>query len=173
MKFEKLPLEIIHKIFSFLDCSGMKAVLLCCSFWSKIGKNPKFWSSFTMVGKNHSDLVDAMNLARYQEITKLRLSVSWLSDTRSKFLPVLAERMMEIILPFSLPYSEIEHQEKVFHIIDRLNESSSRVRILDINYKLLKWEDLGRDLGRVLDEYEGGEIIFEWSEIVEVNWVDE
>ena len=64
--------------------------------WAKVAQSSNLWSSYRIVAKSQNDLVDAVNIPRYKDITKLRLLDDWLSDTKSKLLPAIVARMSEV-----------------------------------------------------------------------------
>ena len=56
VNIQELPPEIIHKVFFYLDYSDLKSVILSCTFWSMIGKNPTFWKDIKLAEIHPLDL---------------------------------------------------------------------------------------------------------------------
>ena len=90
---DKLPVEMLLKIFELVSYEDLKNVVLVCRRWREIGETPRLWSSFPVIVKtrNMSVMSEILRSRRMKQLEKLRIE-STLSEEVSQTIidhPVL------------------------------------------------------------------------------------
>ena len=80
-----LPEEMLRIIFSFLPPKDLKAVILVCKLWSRVGQAPGLWSWITFHAWSMSSLhawsiSEQMKLPRLQNVRRLNITTRWVSE---------------------------------------------------------------------------------------------
>ena len=80
-----LPEEMLRIIFSFLPPKDLKAVVLVCKLWSRVGQAPGLWSWITFHAWSMSSLhawsiSEQMKLLRLQNVRRLNITTRWVSE---------------------------------------------------------------------------------------------
>jgi len=80
-----LPPEVMTVIFSYLDVSSLKSVVLVCRQWRNIGENPNMWKALKLVETHPEDLEVLLNFRRLKMIQYFKI-FDWLSNEHVKLL---------------------------------------------------------------------------------------
>ena len=74
MNIHSLPSEILIKIFKFLPLKTLKEVVLVCSYFSKIGADPRLWRSLNiLLPENKSDSLNVLKCERLKYVREISL----------------------------------------------------------------------------------------------------
>ena len=75
-----LPEEMLRMIFSFLPPNDLKAAVLVCKLWSRIGQAPGLWSWVTFHAWNNEAVLEQMRLPRLQNVSTLNITAQNVSE---------------------------------------------------------------------------------------------
>ena len=75
-----LPEEMLRMIFSYLPPEDLKAVVLVCKLWSRVGQAPGLWSWVTFHAWNNEAVLEQMRLPRLQKVSRLNITAQNVSE---------------------------------------------------------------------------------------------
>ena len=75
-----LPEEMLRMIFSFLPPEDLKAAVLVCKLWSRVGQAPGLWSWVTFHAWNNEAVLEQMRLPRLQNVSRLNITAQNVSE---------------------------------------------------------------------------------------------
>ena len=75
-----LPEEMLRMIFSYLPPEDLKAAVLVCKLWSRVGQAPGLWSWLTFHAWNNEAVLEQMRLPRLQNVSRLNIPAQNVSE---------------------------------------------------------------------------------------------
>ena len=90
-----LPPELLFRVFSFLDFTSLKAVILVCRYWRDIGEDPNLWKSLKMVETHPEDIKAILNFPRLAKLQYLKIS-DWLREEHVEMLKATKLKILDI-----------------------------------------------------------------------------
>ena len=99
-----LPEEVLRIVFSFLPPKDLKAAVVVCKLWSRIGQAPGLWSWVTFHAWNNEAQLEQMKLPRLQNVGTLNITAQNVSE----------ELMEAVAKPHILVLKRLRHMDKSF-----------------------------------------------------------
>ena len=75
-----VPQEMLRIIFSFLPPKDLKAAVLVCKLWSRVGQAPGLWSWVTFHAGYNEDVLEQIRLPRLQKVSILNITAHIVSE---------------------------------------------------------------------------------------------